>query len=439
MNPVLSMAVKDIRVLFRDKLGAFFIIGFPICMGLFFGLIMNPSSSSGSGKIAIAVVDQDNTDTSRKFIESLQENDSVELTVENLKSAKNSVRRGKRVALLVLEEGFGETAGVFWEPPPTIQLGVDPSRTAESGMLQGLIMEAIGQLSSQRFQDSDKMRDYLKRSRQSITKDEEISAADRLLMNSFFSSVEGMIGSIESLQNDSEEPAARSGMSDGFQFANIKTIDVSRKIDPRSATGQLLKLRSRWDISFPQAMMWGVMSCVAGFAISIARERSRGTMLRLQIAPLSRSQILAGKALACFLTVILVIAFMTILGLFLGMKPNHFGLLAIAAFCVAYCFVGIMMVMSVLGKTEASVNGAGWAINMVMAMVGGAMIPVMFMPAFIKQFSVVSPIKWSILSIEGAIWREFSLAEMLLPCGILLAFGTAGLLVGALIISKDSN
>jgi len=42
MNPVLSMAIKDIRVLFRDKLGAFFIIGFPICMGLFFGLIMNP-------------------------------------------------------------------------------------------------------------------------------------------------------------------------------------------------------------------------------------------------------------------------------------------------------------------------------------------------------------------------------------------------------------
>ena len=343
------------------------------------------------------------------------------------------------MALLVLEEGFGETAGVFWEPPPTIQLGVDPSRTAESGMLQGLIMEAIGQLSSQRFQDSDKMRDYLKRSRQSITKDEEISAADRLLMNSFFSSVEGMIGSIESLQTESEETATRPGMSDGFQFANIKTIDVSRKIDPRSSAGQILKLRSRWDISFPQAMMWGVMSCVAGFAISIARERSRGTMLRLQIAPLSRFQILAGKALACFLTVILVIAFMTILGLFLGMKPNHFGLLALAAICVAYCFVGIMMVMSVLGKTEASVNGAGWAINMVMAMVGGAMIPVMFMPAFIKQFSVVSPIKWSILSIEGAIWREFSLAEMLLPCGILLAFGTAGLLVGALIINKDSN
>lgn len=186
-------------------------------------------------------------------------------------------------------------------------------------------------------------------------------------------------------------------------------------------------------------MMWGVMSCVAGFAISIARERTQGTMLRLQVAPLSKFQILAGKAVACFLTVILVIVFMTLLGLCLGMRPNDFGLLGMAAACVAFCFVGIMMVMSVLGKTEASVNGAGWAINMVMAMLGGAMIPVMFMPAFIKQFSVVSPIKWSILSIEGAIWRDFSFFEMLVPCGILLGIGMAGLTLGAIIINKSSH
>ena len=36
MNQVLVMAIKDLRLLFRDKLGAFFIIGFPILMGIFF-------------------------------------------------------------------------------------------------------------------------------------------------------------------------------------------------------------------------------------------------------------------------------------------------------------------------------------------------------------------------------------------------------------------
>ena len=41
MNPILVMALKDLRLLFRDKLGAFFIIGFPILMGLFFGCTLD--------------------------------------------------------------------------------------------------------------------------------------------------------------------------------------------------------------------------------------------------------------------------------------------------------------------------------------------------------------------------------------------------------------
>ena len=95
------------------------------------------------------------------------------------------------------------------------------------------------------------------------------------------------------------------------------------------------------------------------------------------------------------------------------------------------------MIMANLGKTEESVNGAGWAINMVMAMVGGAMIPVMFMPQFMQGLSYLSPIKWGILAIEGAVWRDFDFAEMMLPCGILLATGVIGVVVGTTIMTKE--
>ncbi len=440
MNRILSMAFKDFRILFRDKLGAFFIIGFPICMGLFFGLMMGQSSSGGGGaKMEVAIVDNDDSEFSRKFIESLKQNDSINLTVDELESAKESVRKGNRVALLVLEKGFGKTVGVFWEDPPSIKIGVDPSRTAESGMLQGFVMEAIGQLAGERFQDVSQMQEFLDNSRQELAADQTISPSNRLLMNAFLGSVESMVGSIESLQTKADDTSEAPNNGNGFQFANIESLDVSRVIDPNSQAGQLSKMQSKWDISFPQAMMWGVMGCVAGFAISIARERSQGTMMRLQVAPVSKFEILAGKAVACFMTVILVIVVLTTLGVVLGMQPKSYGLLAVASFCVAFCFVGIMMVMSVLGRTEASVNGAGWAINMVMAMLGGAMIPVMFMPAVIKQFSVISPIKWGILSLEGAIWREFSFAEMLLPCAIMLGVGAAGLVIGTVILSRSES
>ena len=75
--------------------------------------------------------------------------------------------------------------------------------------------------------------------------------------------------------------------------------------------GQVRKMRSQWDISFPQAMLWGILGCVAGFAISIARERTLGTLVRLEAAPITWFHILSGKALACFLTAIGVVTMMT--------------------------------------------------------------------------------------------------------------------------------
>ena len=156
-------------------------------------------------------------------------------------------------------------------------------------------------------------------------------------------------------------------------------------------------------------MMWGVLGCAAGFAITIVRERKQGTFLRLQVAPVTRSQIVAGKALACFLTVIGVIAVMVALGTWLGMRPRSPALLAIAAVCIAFCFVGIMILMSMIGKSEEAVSGGAWAANMFMAMFGGGMMPLLFMPGFMKTLSNFSPVKWSILALEGSIWRGFTL------------------------------
>ena len=438
MNQIFNMAIKDLRILFRDKMGTFFIVGFPILMGVFFGMIMGGNSNDERGAMRVAIVDLDNSPISKAFVEALQKNQSVELETAELGAAKESVRKGQRVGLIVLSAGFGKTAGIFWQPAPEIQLGVDPSRSAESGMLQGFIMEAIGSLAGKRFNDPGALRPFVTDALQELQGSSAVDPVSRQLLTTMFGSLDQMFDTMEKLKNEPAVEGSDSTANRGpkFEFAKITAIDVSRQVDPQSQSGQLTKIRSRWDISFPQAMMWGVLGCVAGFAISIAHENTLGTMLRLQVAPISRFQILSGKALACFLTVIGVITMLTILGVSLGMQPTSYLNLLIAAFCVAFCFVGIMMTMSVLGKTEQSVSGSGWAINMVMAMLGGCMIPVMFMPKFIQTFSVISPIKWGILALEGAIWRDFSWSELGGPCGVLIGFGTVGLIVGTLILSR---
>jgi ABC-2 type transport system permease protein len=53
------------------------------------------------------------------------------------------------------------------------------------------------------------------------------------------------------------------------------------------------------------------------------------------------------------------------------------------------------------------------------------------MPAWMISLSHVSPIKWAVLALEGAIWRGFGPADMLLPCGILLTVGLVSFAAGS--------
>jgi ABC-2 type transport system permease protein len=52
------------------------------------------------------------------------------------------------------------------------------------------------------------------------------------------------------------------------------------------------------------------------------------------------------------------------------------------------------------------------------------------MPSWILAVASVSSIKWALLGIEGALWRGFTLAEMALPCLVLLGFGAICFAVG---------
>ena len=71
-----------------------------------------------------------------------------------------------------------------------------------------------------------------------------------------------------------------------------------------------------------------------------------------------------------------------------------------------------------------------------MAMFGGAMMPLAFMPSWMRNISHFSPIKWAILAMEGAIWRDFRFTEMLVPCAVLIAVGAVFFTLGVFMLRK---
>jgi ABC-2 type transport system permease protein len=57
------------------------------------------------------------------------------------------------------------------------------------------------------------------------------------------------------------------------------------------------------------------------------------------------------------------------------------------------------------------------------------------MPDWMQVGSNVSPVKWAILALEGGIWRDFTLADAVLPCLVLLGVGSVSFAIGLRVFS----
>jgi ABC-2 type transport system permease protein len=454
MRVLLNLAGKDLKILVRDRFSMFWILAFPVVYALFFGAIFSDSGDgNGRGGIQLAFVDQDGSEASAALIEGLSEHDSIrvervagERTVflRSRDDARELVRKGRRTAYVLIPTGFGENPWALFAggagDAPTIEVGVDPLRQAEAGFLQGLLMEVLFSGLANRFQDKPMLQADIASARKDIAAADDLDLTQKLLLQTFMVSLSSFVAGLDmDLDSDASDDGGGAGEGDSFGSDGgssdggvgllggaglgglVDFVDVRRD---RSGSP-----RSSYEVTFPQSMVWGLMSVAMTFAIMIVRERKAGTLLRLRIAPIAPWKLLAGKALSCFLACLGVMAFLFGLGkLALGVRFESPALMLVGMLCTAACFTGIMMAVSVLGRTESAVAGSAWGVMMPFAMLGGGMIPLVAMPGWLRTASHASPFKWAILSMEGAMWRGFSVGDMLLPCGILL--GTGALFFG---------
>jgi ABC-2 type transport system permease protein len=262
--------------------------------------------------------------------------------------------------------------------------------------------------------------------RSELDADGSIEPAKRKKLSEFFGSMESFFehADIVNAETDGDEKHG------SFAPMRIRNVELTKSgVAPPKP----------FEVSFPQSIVWALMGCAAGFAIALVQERTMGTWQRLLIAPLSKVQILAGKALSCFIACVLVLAMMLVVGnLFFEVRITSLFHIVLAVVASAFCFTGLMMVISTFGRTERAVAGAGWASLLPLAMIGGGMVPLFVMPSWMQDLASASPVKWAILSLEGAIWRDFSTTEMLLPLAILVAVGLLGFGLGLTVMMRRS-
>jgi ABC-2 type transport system permease protein len=431
MREIAAMAFKDLRILLRDRSGAFFTLVWPILIAVFFGVMFGGNrASEQASAIDIAVVDEDRTPESEEFIKTLEAGPEFDVSVLDRDQASDAVKHRKVVAYVVLEPGFGEASRtIFWGQPPQVELGIDPARGAEAAMVEGILMKYASERMGRFFSDQDAQRDNIRRAKEALGAEQDVPPDVRRNLGQLFDDLDRFMTQ-ESAYVDTAHSAAESFRGFGPLEVERKEVSVAAARGPQSA----------YAITFPQGVIWGLIGTAAGFAVSIVSERTRGTLFRLQTAPISRTSVLGGKAMACFISIILMSILLYTLAFFaFRLRPVSLPLLGLAVVSSAVAFVGVMMLLAVSGKTEQAVGGIGWAVLIVMSMLGGGMIPLFFMPSWMRTIGTFSPVKWSVLAMEGAVWRGFSLVDMLKPCGILVAVGLVCFAVGVRVFDWTSR
>lgn len=440
MTPVLAIALKDLKLLFRVKAAWFFTLAWPLIVAVIFGSLFG-GGNSGPSRLFIAITDEDQTPASRAFVDGLATRDGFDVLRTSATEANDLVRRGRRVGAVRIPKGFGNASGrLFFGTPPKVELRIDPSRAAETAMLQGFLLEQAAKRMQTLFSSTPESRGEVAGILDDVKKQPAGSFAGQASLQAMLGSLDTFLAEQSKVQpapGPAPVPGAQAGVPAGPQPGAQPATQAAGgwrplEIEVTGVQRQREGPANGFQITFPQGMQWGILGCMMSFAISLAVERTRGTLTRLLMSPAPSWTLLAGKGLACYAAIQIVQTSLAIIGAaFFGVRPSSVGLLLLAMAVVPIGFVGLMMLVASLGRTEEAASGAGWAIMMPMSMLGGGMIPLAVMPAWITPFTYVSPVRWAILSYEGAIWRGFSLVEMALPCAILIGIGAAAFAVGA--------
>ncbi|MGB9675925.1 MAG: ABC transporter permease [Candidatus Bathyarchaeales archaeon] len=135
MNPVIGVAVKDIKMFFREKGTIFWTIAFPVLVMLLFSAIFGRETPFTAN---IGIVDADGTQISSMAISSLNGTGVFNIRIfENKSEALNALNATEIRAVITIPEGFMEN--LTYQVPAQVLLAVDETNFDVARIIRDIV------------------------------------------------------------------------------------------------------------------------------------------------------------------------------------------------------------------------------------------------------------------------------------------------------------
>jgi ABC-2 type transport system permease protein len=407
---IFAVARTHFDKLKRDR--AAFVLAFVVPVvffSVFAGIFRGSSSRAVTRRISVAVVDEDRTANSSRFIAALKREKGLrvietrtlaageERPIPDAAAAETLVRSGQVPLALVVPKGFGATPVRFGPGGggPTLHVLADTSDPIGPQVLNGLLQKVA--MTSLPDVLAESGIEQLDRWGGELTPEQKA----RLQRN------------VEALRQETRTEAADrpSDTGGGLVAVDVRDVLGETKKDPTVAV-----------FAAGLGVMFLLFSA-AGAGGALIEEVESGTLDRVLSTRVTMTQLLLGKMLYLSTVAVAQLTVMFVWGeVFFGLELHrHLSGFLVMAVVTALAASAFGLVLAALSRTRMQLVALSNLLILVMSALGGSMFPRYLLSESVQKVGLITLNAWAIDGFMKVFWREEPLGALLPQVAFLVA------------------
>jgi len=414
LRAALAILRKDLLLFFGDRRAVVVTMVTPIAIAAFFGFIFSGSGSSEQARIEVRAADLDASPLTKQIVQALGADKALEVKAATPEEARQAVRAGKTSVGLVFPKGFGDAAArAFFGsgPKPEIQFLYDPSRSAEMAMVRGILTQHVMEVVSKEVFSGEQGRAVTKESLHNLETATGMDPKDKDVLRNLLTGVDQWQERQGIAKKERKESSAQG-------------LTMPYLVKEEAVAGREGVAYNGYAHSFSGMGIQFILFAAVELGVGVLQERRMGIWRRLRSSPVTKGEVVLGKALSGAAISGLTLA--TTLGAgiaFFGVRVSGsvagFLLLCAASACMASAF-GLMI--AAFGKTPQAARGIAIFAVLLLTMLGGGWVPAFVFPGWMQTLTLAVPTRWAMDGLDAVTWRGGGFGAALLPICVLIGF-----------------
>lgn len=403
----LNIAFKDLQVFFQDRGSVVQLFLLPLLfIVVFSGALAGVGGEDQDTRVLLPVVDLDGGQAAQTLLDNLDAAGGVRVERYEQEEAKSLLDENELGRVLTVPANF--TASLADNHQVTLRLVSHPDANAEETEAVRLVIEGV-------------VRDM---------------ALESQILASLQQMGDMQASAPEEYQIFSVERTAAQARS---QFERAQTqplVAIAQTVPGQEAERE--EIPDLDQVTVPGFAVLFVFLTAQATARSIFDEKKVGSFRRLLAAPLSKVSLLAGKLLPNFVTGLIqaaVIFAFGVVGLsLLGLEPVSLGnaplAVVLVVVLVALCSSALGILIAAIAHTENQIGGLSTLALWGMGIVGGCVIPLVFLENFVGPLLKIVPHYWATRAFNDLMVRGLGLADVTVEMTVLLVFTALFFFIG---------